>query len=719
VRGGLGIAIVAICATVLGPPAAAQTAKSLTSGTGPVLFKADDLRYDRELGVVVASGHVEFSRADNVLLADTVTYNQREDTVTAAGNVTLLATGGEVFFADYMALSGDLKDGIIRDLRARFSDNSRLAAGGARRVGGVRNEMVKAVYTPCAACAADPQRPPLWQIRADRVVHDEVAHEIKYYDATMEMFGVPVMYLPYFQHPDPTVERKTGFLAPGFGSDSELGKIVRLPYFIDFAPNRDLTVEPIMTTREGPVLSGEYRERFAHGELRLAGSVTEGSAPSGSDEIRGHVKGYTRFDLGPNWRTGADIYRTSDDTYLARYRFDSRSLLTSRAYLEGFHGRDYTVFEGYSFQGLRSDDIGGQTPLVLPLARYSFVDEPGWLGGRWEANATALQVTRADGLDTRHLSVTPGWRLPVVADDGEVYTLFATVQADLYQFDHLVDAGNPGAPRFSGTSGRVFPQAGIDWRYPLIRHGNSFDEVIEPVVGLVVAPNGGNPSNIPNEDSQEFDLQDTNIFAANRFVGLDRVEGGQRVYYGLRTTLLGKGAGAGSASAFIGQSYTLRKDSTFAAGTGLNDNLSDIVGRVEASPSPLLDFLYRFRMDHEDFSIRRQELSATVGPPAVRLSVNYLSIDRQANEPEFIAREEVQAGIAAQVTPHWRAGAHMIRNLADPGGQLSQGFDLGYEDECFIITGNYSRSFSFDRDLRPSTTIFFRVIFKNLGEVQF
>ncbi len=716
-RGGLAIAVLAICAALVAGVAGAQDIGKSLKGNGPVLFKADLLRYDRELGVVVATGHVEFSRDDNVLMADTVTYNQREDTATASGNVTLLAASGEVFFADYMALSGDLKDALIRNLRARLTDNSRLAANGAKRVAGVRNEMAKGVYTPCAACAAHPDRPPLWQLRADRVVHDEVAHEIKYYDATMEMFGVPVMYLPYFQHPDPTVERKTGFLTPSFGSDSILGKIFRIPYFLNLAPNRDATIEPIITTSEGPVLAGEYRERYAHGELRLDGSATDGTSPNGHDAIRGHIKGFAHFDLGPHWRTGANIYRTSDDTYLPSYGFGSDSLLTSRAYLEGFHGRDYSVIEGYSFQGLRSNDIGGQTPLVLPLAHYNFVGDPGRFGGRWELNAEALQVTRSQGTDSRHVSLTPGWRLPVVADDGEVYTIFATLQTDLYQFDDLADPFSAAGPTKSGTSGRVFPQAGVDWRYPLVRHDGKTSEVVEPIVGVVVAPTGGNPSDIPNEDSQDFELQDTNIFAANRFGGLDRVDGGQRVYYGVRGTVLAPDNASGSI--LVGQSYSRERNAAFAAGTGLDNNLSDIVGRVQASPSELLNFLYRFRLDHKTLAVRRQEVGATVGPQAVKLSVNYLSIDKRIDQPEFDAREEVQAGITAQLTPHWRFNAHMVRNLANPGGELSHGFGLTYEDECFVVTGNYVRNFGFDRDLVPSTTIFFQVAFKNLGQVQF
>ena len=403
VRGGLGIAVATLCAVLFGPPAAAQIEKSVGTGTGPVLFKADELRYDRELAIIVATGHVEFSRGESVLMADTVTYNQREDTVAASGHVTLLVTGGQVMFADYMALSGDLKDGLIRNLRARFSDNSRVAANGARRIGGVRNEMAKAVYTPCAACAAHPERAPLWQLRADEVVHDEVAHEIKYYDATMEMFGVPVMYLPYFQHPDPTVEKKTGFLAPSFGSDSELGKILRVPYFINLAPNRDLTLDPIITTNEGPVLAGEYRERYSHGELQLAGSVTEGSAPSGKDEIRGHVKGFARFDLGDHWRTGADIFRTSDDTYLARYGFELAvaphlSRLPGRVPRARLHRVRGLFLPGAAIRRCGRPDAAGPAARALQLRRRAGTARRA-LGG--ECRGATGHAVRRDGYAPR------------------------------------------------------------------------------------------------------------------------------------------------------------------------------------------------------------------------------------------------------------------------------------------------------------------------------
>jgi LPS-assembly protein len=531
------------------------------------------------------------------------------------------------------------------------------------------------------------------------------------------MYGVPVAYLPYFSHPDPTVDRKTGLLAPTFGSDSELGKIVRTPYYFNISPDKDATIEPILTTNEGPVLSGEYRERFAHGNAELSGSITDGSTNSGTREARGHIKGMSRFDLDRNWRAGADLYRSTDDTYLRRYGFDSVDQLTSQLYVEGFSGRNYATVRSYAFQGLRVDDDPGLTPVVWPIAQYSYVGEPGRLGQRWTLDASALQLTRSQGTDSRRISFIPGWRLPYTARSGEMVTLFATLQTDFYKFDALNDPRYAASPPTDGTAKRIFPQVGVDWRYPFVRHDPHVSEIIEPVVGFVAAPNGGNPFRIPNEDSLDIELQDANVFNANRFTGTDRVEGGQRAYYGLRASAIGQGGG--SSSVFLGQSYRLRKDDTFPVGSGLEDRLSDYVGRVQIRPASFFDTNYRFRIDKDNYQPKRHEVGVSVGPPALRIGLNYIFIEQTPNETAFRTREELQGVVLARLTPTWSAGANMLRNLGENGGELRHGFSLIYEDECFTFSTNFARSFAEDRDVRPSSSLLFRISFKNLGRLQY
>src|SRR5579871_2768336 len=229
------VAVIAFLAALhLGSPAGESTTlrPSGVNRSQPVLFVADEIQQDEDLGLVVAKGHVEFSQRDQTLLADVVTYNQKTNLVTASGHVALMDPSGEVVFGDYMELSDDMRDGFIKNVRALLSDRSRIAGNTGRRTNGNITEIRKAVYSPCDLCAKDPTAPPLWQIKAGRLVHDQARKTVEIYDATAEVYGIPVFYTPYLSEPDPTVKRATGFLAPVFGHSASIGDFFRLPYYI-------------------------------------------------------------------------------------------------------------------------------------------------------------------------------------------------------------------------------------------------------------------------------------------------------------------------------------------------------------------------------------------------------------------------------------------------------------------------------------------------------
>lgn len=672
----------------------------------PILFSADALTYDSERKVVRASGNVEVSRGDHVLLADEIVYDEARDQVTALGDISLLVPSGEVMFASRMVLSGDLRSAVIDDFRAILSDGARLAAAGGRRTDGRRTEMYNAVYSPCALCPDDPGAAPLWQLKAVKVLHDQQSKRIEYTDAWLEVAGIPVAYTPFFSHPDPTVRRKTGFLAPGFGSSSDLGFIFEIPFFWVISPHIDTTLTPIVTTEEGPVLAAEYRHALIDGELEASGSLTEDS----EGDLRGHLFAEFRYDLDDTWRMGIDANRTIDDTYLRRYGFESDQTLTSRAYVEGFRRRNYVVASTYVFQGLEANDDQDTIPIALPVIDYRHVGEPDRWGGRTELDVDALALTRDQGTDTRRLSVRGGWQLPLRGRFGDIATIEASLRGDLY---HVSQRQIPNDPdTFSGITGRVVPEARIDWRLPLVRGGSAVQQFLEPAVEFVVSPYGGNPNEIPNEDSQDLEFDENNLFGANRFTGLDRVEGGPRFNYGLEWGIFGPGFGA--ATVVVGQTYRPRTDDTFAAGSGLEDTFSDIVAAVEVSPSSIVDILYRTRFDNEDFSPRRHELASTLGVRAFEVGTSYVFFDRQEGS-EFAGREELTLTAASQFTRYWRSRFAFVRDLGVNEGTRSLELGLLYEDECLEFSANLKRTFFRDRDIEPTDSIFLRVTFKTLG----
>ena len=697
-----------------GPGVAAEAAEGLREDI-PILLTADKVVYDRELGVITASGHVEVSQADRVLMADSITYNEKADVLTASGNVTLLEIDGEVLFARYMELSGDLKDGIIEDLGLIFTDGSRFAASGGRRSDARIIELRNAVYSPCRLCIVDPTRPPLWQIRAVKVIHDKNERTVEYTDAWLELWGVPIAYTPYLLHPDPTVNRRTGLLTPNIGTSSDLGVVVRVPYYVDIAPDKGLTLIPMLTTEEGPVLAAEYRQRLQDGELQLEASITNDS----EDDVRGHIFSKGRFDLDETWRWGFDVNRTTDDTYLRRYGFGLGpalfgfdNTLTTRLFAEGFRERNYMSVNAFAFQGLRVDDDPGLAPLVIPLLDFNHVGEANRFGGRTSLDVNVLSLTRDEGTDTRRLSVNAGWQLNRVGRWGSAYTLSASLRGDLY---HVNSVSRPGGQSdFSGVTGRFRPQVALDWRHPFVRDGGMVYQIVEPIASIIAEPFGGNPDEIPNEDSVDFVFDDTNLFSPNRFTGLDRVESGPRVNYGLRWGVFRhKG---GSTNVLVGQSFRVRSDDTFAKGSGLEDHFSDIVGKVHISPGKYVDLLYRFRLSKDNLDPRRHEIGLSAGPPALSVNANYVFFDRQ-EDSEFTGREEITLALGSQLTRYWRSRVFGVRDLT-AGEMRTLGLNLTFENECCTFSTTATRTFFEDRDLEPTDAIVFRVLFKTLGELQ-
>ena len=709
-----------------GAPAAASPASPSAKGAKTrdkkpyVILRAEEANYDQKKGIVTARGKVEIAHNMMVLRADTVVYDEKADKVSATGNVVLLESTGDVKFFDHAEFTNSMKDGVVDGFRMLMQDNSRLVAARGTRTGGVITTLEKAVFSPCDLCKDDPSRAPLWRVRAARVIHDSEKKDVEYKDAVLELYGMPVFYTPYLSHPDPTVKRRTGLLAPSYGSDSDFGGILKTPYFWEISPSEDMTLTPQLMTNQSPMLAGNYRRRFSDAVLEIDASGTQaerenatGSRIGGSD-TRGHFFAKGTLNHDSIWRSKLKISHASDDTYLRRYKFPEpeQATLVTSLNTEGFKGRNYAQLSAYSFQGLRATDDPGASPLVLPYAEYHYISDPESNGAYLTANSSLLAITRDEGTDMRRLALDGAWNLPYTAWTGEVYSLSASLRGDLYSVDQVeVSSGNSK----SGVTGRVMPQLMAQWRYPFVSaEGTAATQMIEPIAAVVVAPGGGNPTKIPNEDSLTVEFDDTNLFDPNRFSGVDRFDGGQRFIYGVNWGLYGNAGG--TVEAFAGQSHSLKENADFSQSSGLDDKASDIVGRLRVSPGSWLDLLYRVRYDPDAATAQRHQFKLSTGPKALRFGVNYLFINETTTNSEFTDREQLILSLSAKLTKTWSATGYLNEDLGPNGGPITQRLALTYVDECFTFQVQGTRNFTTDRDLKPSDSLMFMLIFKHLGE---
>jgi LPS-assembly protein len=693
-------------------PAFADSHALLGKPGGTGLLRADEVTYDTNTKVVTAIGHVEIDYNGRILLADKVVYDQVKDLATADGHVSVLEPNGTVAFASHAVLTDQMRDGVAEGFSALVGKTGRFAAVHATRTkNGTILTGIHGVFTTCKVCSQPGQRTPLWQVRAARVVYNQPEHEIVYHDATFEFFGVPVGYTPYFSQPDPSVKHRSGLLPPELGHSSLLGSLARLPVYIALSDSEDATISPMFTSQAGELVEGEYRKRWNDGGLWFQGAVAynpNGGLSGDQHEWYSSLFGSGRIPLNSAiWHLGFDAQLTSNDTFLKRYDLSTLDRLVNDLFVEGISGRSRFAVTGYYFEGLRLTDNQDTFPIVLPLIEYTYIPEHHILGGDFRFDANTAVLNRDLGPDSQRATAEVRWSLPLLTDNGQMITIQADARGDAFRVTNndLIDF--PGIPSKVTYITRGLPYIALDWRWPFAASKSfaSTSFVVEPIVQAVYSPYGDNPKGIPNDDSNDFELDDNNIFNFQHLPGYDIVETGPRAEAGFRATAFFP---SGSTELELGEEYRLKTDSTLAPLLGLNGNASDVVGRFTIKFPPHFSVTHRVEIDQSTGHFRRNEvyLDATWGRSV--LEVSYFKLAQEAVQLGLESREEVNGQATVNLFQHWAVFAGARRDLENDR-MIDDELGFGYEDECFGVSLSYRRDYTTDRDVPPSTSILLRV----------
>jgi len=720
------------------PPSPAPTL-DLTPPTieepAEVAFSADQLVYEETSDTVTASGEVRMTREGYRLRADSVSWDRRSGEVRANGDVRIVSPEGDTAYADSVQLEDTLKDGVVQNMLLVLADGGRLAATEARRVNGYTT-LYRAAYTPCAVVSPDGcPKNPTWQINAVRVTHDPVRHRISYQGATLNLLGVPIIGLPGLSHPDGSEGAGgSGFLVPEIRYGRRNGLELSVPYYIRFAPNRDLTVTPHVFTGVLPMLEAQYRQLLPIGAFQIHGYLTYGSrlqldplaSPALSEDkgIRGYIEGSGRFILSPDWSVTFSGRYATDRTFMRRYDISRDDRLRSVADFERITVDSYVSIAGWAFEGLRLTDVAGTQPIALPAidARWRIADPV--LGGRIELQVNSLAIMRPEGQDSQRAFAAAHWERRMIAPLGLELVTTAYARGDVY---HASDTALTQTLIYRGRegwSGRFIGAAAADLRWPLIGTFIGGIQRLTPRLQFVASPPTEN-LDIPNEDARSVDLEDSNLFALNRFPGYDRWEDGVRLTYGADWDFELPGI---QVSTTIGQSYRLNNRATILPpGTGLSDRFSDFVGRTTVQVGRMVNFVHRFRIDKDTFALRRNEIDATVGGRRTYATIGYLRLDRDIDPAieDLRDREEIRFGGRVSFARYWSIFGSTVIDLTsrreDPLS-IADGFDpirhrlgISYDDDCIELGFTWRRDYETSGDARRGDTFLIRVALRNLG----
>ena len=721
---------------------------------GQMLVQATEVNYDYNNSKVAAVGSVQIYYNGSTIEADKVIYDQKTKRLHAEGNVRLTDASGRVTYANLLDLSDDYRDGFVDSLRLDSPDQTRMAATRADRTNGDITIFQNGVYTACAACKDNPKKPPLWQVKGARIIHNQTEKMMYFEDASLEFFGQPIAYLPYFSTPDSTVKRKSGFLIPSYSSSTRYGVGFEVPYYFALAPDYDLTVTPRYTTKQGLLGQVEFRQRLINGAYEIRGYGISQSDPGkfatepGDRKFRGGIDTKGQFALNDKWVWGWDAVAVTDKSFFYDYNLGpyknalSAFLLTpdtglSQIYLTGVGNRSYFDARVMYFLGYSAADIQAQIPIVHPVVDYSNVLNRNVLGGEfsYKANFTSLSRDQASFDAINPTALLNGWCLPTSADPtkkmpancllrgipgdytrataevswrrsftdsfGQIFTPFASLRGDLISAN--ID-NQPGVSNYlpvgSTQTARLMPTVGLEYRYPFINVQPWGTTTIEPIGQLIIRPNEPSAGRLPNEDAQTFTFDDSNLFSVDKFSGYDRVEGGSRANVGVQaTTQFDRG---GSINFLFGQSYQLFGLNSFAVqdltntglGSGLDKTRSDYVTRIAYQPNRIYSFIARARLDEATGTIRRFEMEGRANFDRFQVSMLYGNYDAQP-ELGFLNRREGIVGTGSfKVATNWMLSGALRYDLTNHKvNQYIVG--AGYVDDCFIMAVNYITDYAY------------------------
>ena len=716
-------------------PSAAHAQDAPAAAVEPMVdFSANQVIYDSNADLVTAAGQVRMSREGNFLAANQVSWDRKSGRVVAEGDVVVVNPEGDKLVGDRVELTDTLRDGTIDNLLAILESGGRIAAARGSRAGD-RTELVNAVYSPCPVTTAGGcPKNPSWKITAARVTRDAASGRIRFSGGRLNILGVAVPLLPIFSIGDGSQKGGvTGALVPDIRIDSNNGLELSLPYYWRVDRNLDLTITPHIYTHSAPAIEGRWRHLTSLGAYQFGAFLTYGDipdpdqfdlTPTDRNGVRGYFEGNGRFQLDPYWTVTGSLRAATDKTVARRYDITRDDRLRNFINAERISQDSYISIAGWAFQGLRGSDVQERIPIALPALDARFRFEDPMLGGKVEVQANSLAILRIEGQDTQRAFASARWDLRRVTSMGQEITLTAFGRADAYHTDESAETAVDIYRGRDGWQYRAIGALAADLRWPLVGPLLGGTQRLTPRVQLVLTPPTPNLK-IPNEDARAVDLEDSNLFALNRFPGYDRWEDGSRVTYGVEWAL---DRPKWAIQAVIGQSYRLTRDSSiFPDGTGLTDRFSDIVGRTRIRFGRFIDLTHRYRVDKDSFAIRRNELDLTVGTNLTYAQIGYLRLNRDIapTVEDLRDKEELRLAGRWQFQRYWSVFGSTVLDLTgkdeDPLS-LADGYEpvrhrlgITYEDDCLELGVAWKRDYERLGEFKSGSTFSINFSLKGIG----
>ena len=678
-----------------------------------ISFEADSVTVNQDDGSMLAVGNVEMQQAGMTLTADEVRYNRDEDRAVASGDVTFIDADGGVHRSDVMTLDTEFTHIVADTLRSRYPDGSFFIADS----GDIRTDSVSVYdssrFSPCD-CDFENGETPIWDLRATSTRHNVETRTIIHRNVRMHIMNLPIGYLPYLAHPDWTVRRRSGFLAPSFIINTDLGLTASIPYFMVIDETSDAEITPYRFQHRGNAVRTRYRRFWDRSEFGATLYTANVETYKKNRENVAAIDAAYGARIGQGWDVDMRLQRASQDTFMRRYKFNGSTSLKSEIVAQKQTQDRYYRVEMWDIQGLNAADTADTEPSVLPHVFYEKI-RPGMRPSqRIKTEISAMQVDNDEEHDMSR------WTGNVeLSDEIEAGGITTELKAGVIGTYYSIQKKPAAATTKTDDLGRVTPMASVEWRSPISVSTASRSGVLEPRLQLAYVGGEDKTDEIPNRDSADYRVDEANLFLLNRYQGYDYLRPGTRADVGV--SAISNDALLGEVSGFIGASYRLSGKPSRGLAVNDDDNLSDIVASLSVNPAIPVKVDWSGRMASDDLKLNesRTSLSGTIG--SLSLGIEHLQLAKPYFQSAASDLEELKLSATYNLPGGWAAKGSQVWDLSNgktrrDSSTASLTWTGGIQD-CLTFNLDYDRDLESDRDISASDQFLLTINFKYLGSI--
>ncbi|MDA9591496.1 hypothetical protein N9R78_00360 [Pelagibacteraceae bacterium] len=647
-----------------------------------ILLNADSMKVTNDGNKIIANDNITIQTNELISKADSITYNKIKDEFIADGNVSVLDNLGNNYYFDTFVSDKDFNNAIGSNIKIKLKNGARIVGNQFSRSNSKTNQIDNAIYTPCLKKNYSIKNCPGWKMSSKKVIHDLDKKTLYYEGAVLSILNVPVLYSPYFSHPDPSVKKRTGILMPKITSDNILGTSFSLPFFYNIASNKDLTITPTIQSKADDYYSFNYRQLTKNHKINIDSSITNNESKTGTKNhifINGGVKNpYGKF-----------VYRvetSNNDTYLRKNQINDLTIHTSGLNFTKETDNSYLDFNSYIYKHLNNPE-NEKWEYVYPNINYNinnFKDpffNRDWLIENSLLNYRNIQKQTEQQLSNELKNVDK----KISYNTGLIFE--NTIQNRLVYIKKNVD-------NFSQL--RIFPQISSKVSYPMSKPSANLEstQTLEPIIMPILSPF--------NNYTEQKSIDSSSLFSLNRASSLTEWEDGPRVNYGLNWLINSSNI---NINTLIGQSFRANKEKNSS-----DSEVSDFFIGNTIDVNKIGYLATDLTIERTDLYVKDYNINSLIELKKIKFAFDYAY---NTNNKVKLS-EQISAGIKIQLDKDINFIASARKDLMTDKS-FGNAIGLHYENDCLAINFDYFKDFTVVDDIKNSRGFSFTITLKPFG----